>query len=65
VLQGRPDGLRCAVSPAASDRDALEGWLRALDRLPIEVVLPTHGPPAPGGCAAIREALSRPPLGPT
>ena len=53
VLQGRPDGLRYGVSPAVSDRDALEAWLRALDRLPIELVLPTHGPPAPGGRAAI------------
>ena len=65
VLQGRPDGLRYGVSPAVSDREALEAWLRALDRLPIELVLPTHGPPASGGRAAIRDALSRPPLGPT
>jgi hypothetical protein len=64
VLQGRPDGLRYGVSPAAADRAALEAWLRALERLPIELVLPTHGPPAPGGRAAIREALSRPPWGP-
>lgn len=65
VLQGRPDGLRYGGSPVAADRDALESWLRALDRLPIELVLPSHGPPAPGGRGAIREALSRPPWGPT
>jgi hypothetical protein len=64
VLQGGPDGLRYSLSPAASDRAALEQWLRDLDRLPIEVVLPTHGPPAPGGRAAIRAALTRPPRGP-
>jgi hypothetical protein len=43
----------------------IEGWLRGLERLPVELVLPTHGPPAPRGRAAIRDALSRPPLGPT
>ena len=64
VLQGRPDGLRYGVSPAASDRAALEEWLRDLDRLPIEIVLPTHGPPAPDGRTAIRAALARPPWGP-
>jgi hypothetical protein len=63
VLQGRPDGLRYGVSPAAADREALEAWLRGLERLPIELVLPTHGPPAAGGRAAIRDALSRRPWG--
>jgi hypothetical protein len=64
VLQGRPEGLRYGVSPAASDRAALERWLCDLDRLPIEIVLPTHGPPARDGRAAIRAALARPPWGP-
>jgi len=63
VLQGRPDGLRVGEDPAMASRDALYAWVRALDRLPITLVLPTHGPPA-SGRAAIREALGRPPWRP-
>jgi hypothetical protein len=63
VFQGTADGLRFAVSPGVADRAALDAWLRGLDRLPVEVVLPTHGPPAPGRRAAIRDALARPPYG--
>jgi hypothetical protein len=60
VFQGTPAGLR---SPAIADRGALHTWLRDLDRLPVEIVLPTHGPPARNGRAAIRDALARPPYG--
>jgi len=63
VFQGTADGLRYGVSPAAADRDALHAWLHGLDRLPVRLVLPTHGPPAPDGRAAIRAALARPPYG--
>jgi glyoxylase-like metal-dependent hydrolase (beta-lactamase superfamily II) len=63
VLQGTADGLRFAESPAIADSEALHAWLRDLDRLPVRVVLPTHGPPAPDGRAAIRAALARPPYG--
>jgi hypothetical protein len=58
VLQGSP--LHHAESPGVADRDALHAWLADLDRLPIELVLPTHGSPARGGRAAIRAALARP-----
>jgi hypothetical protein len=63
VLQGTAEGLRFAESPAIADRDALRAWLRGLDRLPVRLVLPTHGPPAADGRAAIRAALARPPHG--
>jgi hypothetical protein len=63
VFQGTTEGLRYGVSPAAADRDALRAWLHDLDRLPVGLVLPTHGPPARDGRAAIRAALARPPYG--
>ena len=61
VFHGRPDGLRIAPDPYLTSRDALYAWLRALDRLPVTLVLPTHGPPAPDGPDVIRRALERPP----
>jgi glyoxylase-like metal-dependent hydrolase (beta-lactamase superfamily II) len=61
VFHGRPDGLRIAPDPYLDDRDALYAWLRALDRLPVTLVLPTHGPPAADGPDVIRRALERPP----
>jgi glyoxylase-like metal-dependent hydrolase (beta-lactamase superfamily II) len=63
VLQGRPDGLRVGEDPAMASREALYAWVRGLDRLPITLVLPTHGPPA-SGPDAVREALARPPWRP-
>jgi glyoxylase-like metal-dependent hydrolase (beta-lactamase superfamily II) len=63
VLLGTRDGLRFAESPALRSRDELRAWLRALDRLPVRLIIPSHGPPTPGGRAAIRAALARPPWG--
>jgi hypothetical protein len=37
---------------------------RGLDRLPVTLVLPAHGPPAPDGPDVIRRALERPPWTP-
>ena len=64
VLQGRPDGLRVGEDPAMASRTALDAWVRALDRLPLRIVLPTHGPPERGGPEVIRRALERPPWRP-
>ena len=64
VLQGRPDGLRVGEDPAMESRAALYAWVRALDRLPLRIVLPTHGPPERGGPEVIRRALERPPWRP-
>ena len=61
VFHGRPDGLRIAPDPYLFSRDDLYAWLRALDRLPVALVLPTHGPPAPDGPDVIGRALERPP----
>jgi glyoxylase-like metal-dependent hydrolase (beta-lactamase superfamily II) len=61
VFHGRPDGLRIAPDPYAASLDDLYAWLRALDRLPVRLVLPTHGPPAPDGPGVVRDALARPP----
>jgi hypothetical protein len=61
VFQGRPDGLRIGPDPYLVSRDALYAWIRALDRLPVTLVLPAHGPPAPDGPDVIRRALERPP----
>jgi hypothetical protein len=61
VLQGRPDGLRVGEDPAMASREALYAWVRALDRLSLRIVLPTHGPPERGGPEVIRRALDRPP----
>jgi hypothetical protein len=63
VFQGRPDGLRVGPDPYLVSRDELYAWLRALDRLPVTLVLPAHGPPAPDGPDVIRRALARPPWG--
>jgi glyoxylase-like metal-dependent hydrolase (beta-lactamase superfamily II) len=63
VLQGRADGLRVGEDPAMASREELYAWVRALDRLPVRLVLPTHGPPA-SGPDAIRQALERPPWRP-
>jgi hypothetical protein len=63
VFQGTAEGLRYAVSPTVADSAALEAWLHDLDRVPVKLVLPTHGPPALEGSAAIRAALARPPYG--
>jgi len=64
VLQGRPDGLRVGEDPDMASRDALHAWVRALDRLPLRIVLPAHGPPERGGPEVIRRALERPPWRP-
>jgi hypothetical protein len=61
VFHGRPDGLRIAPDPYLVSREGLYAWLRALDRLPVTLVLPTHGPPAPDGPNVVRRALARPP----
>jgi hypothetical protein len=61
VFHGRPDGLRIAPDPYLVSRDELYAWIRALDRLPVTLVLPAHGPPAPDGPDVIRRALERPP----
>jgi hypothetical protein len=61
VFHGRPDGLRIAPDPYLFSREDLYAWLRALDRLPVTLVLPTHGPTAPDGPDVIRRALGRPP----
>ena len=61
VFQGRPDGLRVGPDPYLVSREALYAWLEALDRLPVTLVLPAHGPPAPDGPDVIRRALARPP----
>jgi hypothetical protein len=61
VFHGRPDGLRIAPDPYLVSREELYAWLEALDRLPVTLVLPTHGPPAPDGPDVIRWALERPP----
>jgi hypothetical protein len=61
VFQGRPDGLRIGPDPYLVSRDALYAWIRALDRLPVTLVLPAHGLPAPDGPDVIRRALERPP----
>jgi glyoxylase-like metal-dependent hydrolase (beta-lactamase superfamily II) len=61
VLTGRPDGLRIAPDPDLVSRDELYAWIRALDRLSVTLVLPTHGPPAADGPDVIRRALARPP----
>ena len=61
VFHGRPDGLRIAPDPYLVSREELYAWLRALDRLPVALVLPTHGPPASDGPDVIRRPLERPP----
>jgi hypothetical protein len=61
VFQGRPDGLRIGPDPYLVSRDALYAWIGHLDRLPVTLVLPAHGPPAPDGPDVIRRALARPP----
>jgi hypothetical protein len=61
VFHGRPDGLRIAPDPYLISRDELYAWLRALDRLPVRLILPAHGPPATDGAQDIRRALERPP----
>jgi hypothetical protein len=61
VFHGRPDGLGIAPDPYLLSHEALYAWLSTLDRLPVTLVLPTHGPPAPGGPEVIRRALERPP----
>jgi hypothetical protein len=61
VFHGRPDGLRIAPDPYLVSREELYAWLEALDRLPVTLVLPTHGPPAAEGPEVIRRALERPP----
>ena len=61
VFQGRPDGLRVGPDPYAISRDALYAWIGHLDRLPVTLVLPAHGPPAADGPDVIRRALERPP----
>ena len=63
VLLGTRAGLRLAESPALDSRAELHAWLRGPDRLPVRLVVPSHGPPAPDGRAAIRAALARPPWG--
>jgi hypothetical protein len=64
VLQGRDDGLRVGEDPDVQSREALYAWVRALERLPLRIVLPTHGPPERGGPEVIRRALERPPWRP-
>jgi len=61
VFHGRPDGLRIAPDPYLVSREELYAWIGALDRLPVTLVLPTHGPPAADGPDVIRRALGRPP----
>lgn len=61
VFHGRPDGLRIAPDPYLVSRQELHAWLHDLDRLPVTLVLPTHGPPAADGPDVIRRALARPP----
>jgi hypothetical protein len=61
VFHGRPDGLRIAPDPYLPSRDGLYAWLGALNRLPVRLVLPAHGPAAPDGPGVIRRALERPP----
>jgi hypothetical protein len=61
VFQGRRDGLRVGPDPYLVSRDELYAWLRALDRLPVTLVLPAHGPAAPDGPDVVRRALARPP----
>ena len=61
VFHGRAGGLRIAPDPYLPSRDGLYAWLGALTRLPVTLVLPAHGPPAPDGPDVIRRALERPP----
>jgi hypothetical protein len=61
VFQGRPDGLRIGPDPYLVSHDALYAWIHHLDRLPVTLVLPAHGPPADDGPDVIRRALERPP----
>lgn len=61
VLTGTDMGLRVAGSPAVSSRSELDVWIEELASLPIESVLPAHGPPVlRDGAAEILAALSRP-----
>jgi glyoxylase-like metal-dependent hydrolase (beta-lactamase superfamily II) len=39
----------------------LRSSVAVLDRLPVTLVLPAHGPPAPEGPTVVRDALARPP----
>jgi hypothetical protein len=62
VLTGSSEGLRIAESPLLQSRDELRAWIAALARLPVEMVLPSHGPPVlENGRDAIAAALDQPP----
>jgi glyoxylase-like metal-dependent hydrolase (beta-lactamase superfamily II) len=63
TLQDRGEGLRFVGDlennvPGDIDVDAIRAGLRSLLELPVELVLPTHGPPA--GRADLETALSPP-----
>ena len=61
VLTGSAEGLRVAESPDLRSRDELWAWVAELISLPVEIVLPSHGPPVlSGGQDEIAAALERP-----
>jgi hypothetical protein len=65
ALCGGPEGLYVAESPNPSySRPDAEVVLRRAAALPVQMVLPAHGPPAlTDGAAEILRALDRPPWG--
>lgn len=64
ALTGSEEGLRVAESPNLRSRPALDAVVRRAAALPVQMVLPAHGPPAlTDGAAEILRALDRPPWG--
>lgn len=62
VLTGTSAGLRIAESPALRSRSAQRAWLAGLADLPVDLVLPAHGPPIlQDGQEELAAALRRPP----
>jgi hypothetical protein len=61
VLTGSAEGLRIAESPDLRSREEQRAWIAGLERLPIERVLPSHGPPLlADGSREVAAALTRP-----
>jgi hypothetical protein len=60
IFLGKAGELEVCPSPATTDMRAFAAWLQKLETLPIERVLPGHGPPVlTDGGAAIAAALRR------